>query len=122
MGKKAQDARMVARDRRSCAVEGRPGVNTVVSKKGEGEVAITGYGQEYTGVHADSAAVAAGNSLDSNPDIVVEGWRTDVLARAHEPAEEVGESTWNSLRTWQSEAARVKVSNVKKRIQHSTHS
>lgn len=105
---------MEARDRRSCAVEGRPGVNTDVSKKGEGEVAITGYGQEYTRVHADSAAVAAGNSLDSNPDIVVEGWHTDVLARAHEPAEEVGESTWNSLRTWQSEAARVKVSNIKK--------
>lgn len=107
MEKKAQDARMEALDRRLCALEGRPGVNTDVSKKGEGEVAVTGHGQEYTRVHAESAAAVAGNSLDSNPDIVVEGWRTDVLARAHEPAEEVGESTLNSLRTWQSEAARV---------------
>lgn len=84
---------MEAGDRRSCAVEGRPGVNTDVSKKGEGEVAVTGCGQEYTRVHAESAAVAAGNSLDSNPDIVVAGWRTYASARAHEPAEEVGEST-----------------------------
>lgn len=104
MGKKVQDARMEARDRRSCAAEGRPGVNTDVCKKGEGGVAVTGHGQEYTRVHAESAAVVAGNSLDSNPDIVVEGWRTYALARAHEPAEAEGESTWNSLRTWQSEA------------------
>ena len=91
--KKAQDARKEVLRRTSCAVDGRLGVNTDVNKDDEGEVAVTGHGHEYTRVRAESVAVAAGNSLDSNFDIVVEAWRTDVLARVHEPAEEVGENT-----------------------------
>lgn len=91
--KEAQDARKEALGREPCSIEGRLGANTDVNKDDEGEVAVTGYGHEYTRVRAESVAVVVGNSLDSDFDIAVDGQRTDVLAHVHEPAEEVDEST-----------------------------